>query len=107
MNCNLMNSILPPGLPHFISPHTTIRWLHAVGFRSSEHKKGTLVDGHERPGVVHSREIYTRQPDLKYTKDEEHFLMKGVDKFGHRWKRILSQYPFQEGGTATSLRDKF
>ena len=44
---------------------------------------------------------------LKYTKEEEQFLMKGVERFGHRWKYILSQYRFQEGRTASSLRDKF
>ena len=48
-----------------------------------------------------------QQPYLQFTEDEGHFLMKGVSKLGHRWKHILSAYPFQEGRTATSLKDKY
>ena len=48
-----------------------------------------------------------RKPNLPFTKEEEHFLTKGVSKLGRRWKHILSAYPFQEGRTAMSLKDKY
>ena len=48
-----------------------------------------------------------RKPNLPFTKTEEHFLTKGVSKLGRRWKHILSSYPFQEGRTAMSLKDKY
>ena len=41
--------------PVKIHPNTALRWLHSLGFRSSEHKKGTYTDGHERPDVVAHR----------------------------------------------------
>lgn len=38
--------------PVNIHRNTAIQWLHAVGFRKLQHKKGTYTDGHERPDVV-------------------------------------------------------
>ena len=48
-----------------------------------------------------------RKPNLPFTKEEEHFLTKGVSKLGRQWKQILEEYPFQEGRTAYSLKDKY
>ena len=42
--------------PVKIHPNTALQWLHNLGFRSSEHKKGTYTDGHERPDVVAHRQ---------------------------------------------------
>ena len=57
----LMNCNLPPGFPRSISPRTAIHWLHALGFRSSQHRKGTFVDGHEREDVICSRDLYVKR----------------------------------------------
>ena len=48
-----------------------------------------------------------RKTYLPFTKEEEHFLTEGVGKWGHQWKNILKNYPFQEGRTACSLKDKY
>ena len=41
-------------LDHPVNIHrnTAIQWLHNLGFRKLQHKKGTYTDGHERPDVV-------------------------------------------------------
>jgi hypothetical protein len=44
--------------PIKIHPSTALRWLHSLGFRSSEHKKRTYTDGQERPDVVSHRKQY-------------------------------------------------
>ena len=41
--------------PVNISERTARRWLHRLGFRMGERKKGLYIDGHERPDVVASR----------------------------------------------------
>lgn len=38
--------------PINIHRNSAIKWLHALGFRKLQHKKGTYTDGHERPDVV-------------------------------------------------------
>jgi hypothetical protein len=38
--------------PVNISERTARRWLHLLGYRQQERKKGTYTDGHERPDVV-------------------------------------------------------
>lgn len=38
--------------PVNISERTARRWLHLLGYRLQERKKGTYTDGHERPDVV-------------------------------------------------------
>ena len=48
-------SILSPVNIHV---NTALRWMHVLGFRSVEHKKGTYTDGHERPDVVAYRKMY-------------------------------------------------
>jgi hypothetical protein len=52
--------------PVKIHPNTARCWLHALGFRSSEHKKGTYTDGHERPDVVAHRNRYASFNYFKY-----------------------------------------
>ena len=41
--------------PAAITERTARRWLHVLGFRYKEYKKGTYTDGHERPDVVEYR----------------------------------------------------
>lgn len=42
------NETLPPGYPCTVSTETARKWLHHLGFRMLDHKKGTYCDGHER-----------------------------------------------------------
>ncbi|XP_019850164.1 PREDICTED: telomere repeats-binding bouquet formation protein 1-like [Amphimedon queenslandica] len=48
-----------------------------------------------------------RQKSLFFTDEEVSYLRKGVARLGPRWKHILNAYPFQEGRTSTSLKDKY
>ena len=50
--CLLTTQTLEPGYPRRISFETARKWLLELGFTVMEHKKGTYVDGHERPDVV-------------------------------------------------------
>ena len=57
----LPNQVLTPGLPRHISVETGRKWLHELGFQILDHKKGTYVDGHERPDVVEYRSSFLRK----------------------------------------------
>ena len=59
--CLLTTQTLEPGYPRHISVETARKWLLELGFTVMEHKKGTYVDGHERPDVVQYRSKFLRQ----------------------------------------------
>ena len=58
--CLLTTQTLEPGYPRRISVETARKWLLELGFTVMEHKKGTYVDGHERPDVVQYRSKFLR-----------------------------------------------
>ena len=60
----LPNSILPPGFPRSITPRTTRRWLHDLGFSPTPYKKGLYFDGHEREDVVEYWHLYLRKLEV-------------------------------------------
>ena len=57
----LPNHVLTPGYPRHIAIETGRKWLHELGFQILDHKKGTYVDGHERPDVVEYRQSFLRR----------------------------------------------
>ena len=57
----LPSSHLPPFFPRSISMRTAVRWLHHLGFKPRDHKKGVYIDGHEREDVVKHRQRYLKQ----------------------------------------------
>ena len=57
----LPNHALEPGYPRKISQETARRWLHELGFCVLDSKKGTYVDGHERPDVTEYRGKFLRK----------------------------------------------
>ena len=64
----LPSSHLPPFFPHSISLRTAVRWLHHLGFKPRDHKKGVYINGHKREDVVKHRERYLKQmEDLRTT----------------------------------------
>lgn len=64
----LPSSFLPPNFPRQISLRTAIRWLHYLGFKPRNHKKGVYIDGHEREDVVKYRKTYLKtMEDLRKT----------------------------------------
>ena len=48
-----------------------------------------------------------RRPSLPFSKDEVRYLIDGVNIMGHRWKHILTSYPFHKDRSAMSLKDKY
>lgn len=58
--CRYVNKFLLPSLQlgDSISDATAIRWLTKLGFKLSRVQKGVYVDGHERPDVVESRQVF-------------------------------------------------
>ena len=58
--CLLTTQTLEPGYPRCISIETARKWLLELGFTVMERKKGTYVDGHERPDVVQYRSKFLR-----------------------------------------------
>ena len=58
--CLLTTQTLELGYPRRISVETARKWLLELGFTVMEHKKGTYVDGHERPDVVQYRSKFLR-----------------------------------------------
>lgn len=54
----LPNFTLEPGFPWKVSVETAHTWLHHLGFEVLIPKKGIFIDGHERPDVVASREMF-------------------------------------------------
>ena len=65
--CKWVNSTLLPGeslapcFPRNISVETARKWMHELGFSVIDKKKGTFVDGHERPDVVEYRKAFLRK----------------------------------------------
>ena len=57
----LPNETLEPGFPRRISVETARQWMHRLGFEVVWKKKGTYVDGHERPDVVEYRTKFLRR----------------------------------------------
>ena len=57
----LPSSHLPPFFPRSISMRTAVRWLHHLGFKPRDHKKGVYIDGHEREDVIKHRQRYLKQ----------------------------------------------
>mmetsp|Transcript_67878 Transcript_67878/g.93979 ORF Transcript_67878/g.93979 Transcript_67878/m.93979 type:complete len:385 (-) Transcript_67878:415-1569(-) len=43
----------------------------------------------------------------KFTRKEEEFLRQGVNKYGRRWEKILSEYDFHHQRTGVDLKDKW
>ena len=43
---------------------------------------------------------------VPYTPEEEHYIVQGVQKLGHRWRHILSAYPFHPHRTPVDIKDK-
>ena len=56
----LPSSHLQPHFPRSISLQTGVRWLHHLGFKPVNHKKGVYIDGHEREDVVHHRKSFLK-----------------------------------------------
>ena len=48
----LPNETLEPGYPRKLGVETCRKWMHELGFEVVAKRKGTFVDGHERPDVV-------------------------------------------------------
>ena len=63
--------------PVQISERTARRWLHLLGFRMSQRKQGTYIDGHERPDVVSYRAEYSIRHFIDNKK-----LISPSDSFG-------------------------
>ena len=59
--CLLVMHTLEPGYPRRVSVETARKWLLELGFTVMDHKKGTYVDGHERPDVVEYRKTFLRR----------------------------------------------
>ena len=57
----LPSSHLPPHFPRRVSFHTSMRWLHHLGFKPVSHRKGVYIDGHERDDVVLHHGKYLRE----------------------------------------------
>lgn len=57
----LPNTTLEPGFPRKVSLETARKWLHELGFRVLDKKKGTFVDGHERDDMVEYRATFLRK----------------------------------------------
>ena len=56
----LSSSHLPPYFLRRVSLHSSIRWLHHLGFKPVSHRKDVYIDGHERDDVVLHRSKYLR-----------------------------------------------
>lgn len=57
----LPNETLEPGYPRKLCVETCRKWMHELGFSVVVKKKGTFVDGHERPDVVEYRNKFLRK----------------------------------------------
>ena len=57
----LPNHTLEPGYPRRISQETARKWLDELGFCVLDSKKGTYVEGHERPDVTEYRGRFLRK----------------------------------------------
>ena len=44
---------------------------------------------------------------VPYTREEEQYIVEGVQKLGHRWRHILSAYPFHPHRTPVDIKDKY
>ena len=58
-----ITSFRHPIFPRSVSLRTAIRWLHHLGFKSKNHKKGVYINGHEREDVVKHREEFLKTMD--------------------------------------------
>ena len=47
------------------------------------------------------------QERVPYTREEEQYIVEGVQKLGHRWRHILSAYPFHPHRTPVDIKDKY
>lgn len=56
----LQSSHLPPYFPQQISIATATRWLHHLGFKPRDHKKGVYTDGHEHEDLIQYRQEYIK-----------------------------------------------
>lgn len=54
----LPNETLEPGYPRKLGIETSCKWMHELGFEVVAKRKGTFVDGHERPDVVDYRNSF-------------------------------------------------
>ena len=57
----LPNATLEPGFPRKVGVETARKWMHEMGFQVLTSKKGSFVDGHERPDVVEYRKRFLRR----------------------------------------------
>jgi len=57
----LPNESLEPGFPRRVSVETARKWMHHLGFEVLTARKGSFVDGHERPDVVEYRKKFLRR----------------------------------------------
>ena len=57
----LPNETLEPGYPRKLGVETCRKWMHELGFEVVAKRKGTFVDGHERPDVVEYRNKFLRK----------------------------------------------
>ena len=62
----LPKETLEPGLPRKVSIETARKWMHEMGFEVLTSKKGSFVDGHERPYVVEYRKILRQMVGLGF-----------------------------------------
>lgn len=60
-NCLLPSSDLRDSFPKSIGYETARVWMHELGFRVINKKKGIFIDGHERPDVVEYRRKFIRR----------------------------------------------
>ncbi|KAJ6483382.1 hypothetical protein C8R45DRAFT_788071, partial [Mycena sanguinolenta] len=82
------------GITRKISVRTARRYLHALGYRYTELKKGQYTDGHEREDVVHERDnVYI--PKIKnLQKRMQHYTRDGSPVIGPPppGKRVIIWY---------------
>lgn len=70
------------------------------------HSRRSLLASKPKQTRVNNEQERSRR--VKWTKEEEGYLIKGVKKYGKgRWKMIINSYPFNPRRTPVDAKDKW